>query len=147
MSDFRKLSGEVWASPQIDVADVAEAARLGFAMIVNNRPDGEAEGQPEGGAIARAAHELGLAYRAIPISHAGFSAVQIGEMRAALEEAQGPVLAYCRSGTRSTLLWGLAQAQAGHEPEAISEAAGAAGYDLAPIRAAMEDMLANGTRS
>jgi len=146
MSDFRRLSDEVWASPQIEVTDLAEAARLGFAMIVNNRPEGEAEDQPQGAEIAAAAQELGLAYRAIPISHAGFSALQITQMRSALDDARGPVLAYCRSGTRSSFLWALAQAQAGNDPQAISEAAGAAGYDVAPVRAVM-DMLASQARS
>ena len=141
MSDFRRLSDRVWASPQIDEQDVAEAAERGFAMIVNNRPDGEAPGQPEGSAIAAVAGRSGLDYRAIPITQAGFSMPQVEAMVAALDEARGPVLAFCRSGTRSTLLWALARAKAGDDPAQIAEAAAEAGYDIAPVRAAM-DMLA-----
>jgi uncharacterized protein (TIGR01244 family) len=141
MSDFRQLSETVSASPQIAPADVTEAARLGFAMIVNNRPDGEAADQVEGAEIAQACQAAGLAYRAIPITHAGFSEAQVIQMRQALDGAGGPVLAYCRSGTRSTLLWALAEAQAGHNPEEIASAAARAGYDVASVRTIL-DMLA-----
>lgn len=141
MSDFRKLSDKVWASPQIELADIAEAAGLGVVLIVNNRPDGEAQDQTSGTEIARAAGAAGLAYRAIPITHAGFSQAQVDEMAEALAAADGPVLAYCRSGTRSTLLWALAQARAGHDPDEIAAAAAAAGYDISPVRPAI-DMFA-----
>lgn len=138
MSDFRKLSDAVWASPQIDESDVAEAGEHGFAMIVNNRPDGEAPDQPAGAAIEAAARKAGLAYRAIPVDHSGLGPSQVEAMRAALDEAGGPVLAYCRSGTRSTMLWALARAQTGDDPDAIARAARDAGYDVAPIRSALE---------
>lgn len=142
MSVFRQLSDNVWASPQIGEAEVAEAARRGFAMIVNNRPDGEAEDQPSGAAVAQAAQAAGLGYRAIPITHAGFSEAQVEAMAEALEAAQGPMLAYCRSGTRSTLLWSLAQAAQGGDPSEIASAAAKAGYDVAPIYPAMEALAA-----
>lgn len=141
MSDFRKLSDKVWASPQIELEDIEEARSAGITLIVNNRPDGEDPGAPQGADIAEAAQAAGLSYVAIPIGHSGFSEPQIDQMIAALAEAQGPVLAYCRSGTRSTLLWALAQAKLGESPDAITSAAMAAGYDVSPIRA-MLDMLA-----
>ncbi len=141
MSDFRQVTPTFWASPQIGLDDVQEAAARGFALIVNNRPEGESEDQVPGAAIAAAAAELGLGYSAIPVTHAGFSEDQVEAMTAALGEAEGPVLAYCRSGTRSTLLWALAQAAQGREPEAIAAEAAGAGYDVAPIRP-MLDMLA-----
>lgn len=141
MSDFRKLSDTVWASPQIEIGDIEAAKASGVAMIINNRPDGEDPGAPQSDDIAAAAEAAGLAYVAIPIGHSGFSEPQIDQMIAALEKADGPVLAYCRSGTRSTFLWALAQAKSGESPEAITQAAMAAGYDISPIRA-MLDMLA-----
>ena len=91
--------------------------------------------------IEAAARAAGMNYIAIPITHAGFSAPQVAAMAAALAGAERPVLAYCRSGTRSTLLWALAEAQRGASPEALSVAAAAAGYDLAPI-APLLDMFA-----
>ena len=100
MSDFRQLTEHFWASPQIDLDDVAEAARQGFALIVNNRPEGEAPDQVPGHAIERAAQSAGIAYQAIPVTHAGFSEEQVRAMAAAIAKAEGPVLAYCRSGRR-----------------------------------------------
>ncbi|RPF71277.1 TIGR01244 family sulfur transferase [Aurantiacibacter spongiae] len=137
MSDFRRLTDQVWASPQITLDDVAEARERGFAMIVNNRPDGEVEDQPEGDAIEAAARAAGLDYRAIPVGHAGFSGPQVDAMAEALAAADGKVLAYCRSGTRSTLLWALARAQQGEDTDTIARAAAEAGYDIAPVRQAI----------
>jgi len=130
MSDFRQLTDDFWASPQIGVADVAEAKAHGIALIVNNRE-----------AIEAAARAAGLAYCAIPVTHAGFSEAQVRAMAAAIGEARGPVLAYCRSGTRSTLLWALAQAAEGEDPDTIAASAAAGGYDVAPVRGLI-DMLA-----
>lgn len=110
-------------------------------MIVNNRPDGEEPTAPQGDEIANLARDAGLEYVAIPIGHSGFSEAQVNEMVAALDAADGPVLAYCRSGTRSTFLWALAQAKSGAAPDEIVSAAMAAGYDVSPIRP-MIDMLA-----
>ena len=139
---FRKLTDGVYASPQIGVEEVAEAKALGVALIVNNRPEGESDDQTPGDAIEAAARAAGIAYVAIPVTHAGFSEPQVVAMREALDRAgDAPVLAYCRSGTRSTLLWALAEASAGADPAELAEAAAGAGYDLAPV-APLLDMLA-----
>lgn len=140
---FRRLDDSISVSPQITTAQVAEAAAAGVTMIINNRPEGEEPGQPEGAEIAAAAETAGIGYRAIPVTHAGFSANQLAEMNAALDAANGPVLAYCRSGTRSALLWALARAQQGDAPATLSEKAAGAGYDLSPVRAMM-DALSGG---
>lgn len=138
MSDFRRLSDQVWASPQITLDDLQEAASRGFTLVVNNRPEGESDDQTLGDVIEEAALAAGMNYLAIPITHAGFSEPQVLALEHALQLAEGPVLAYCRSGTRSTLLWSLARAKSGEAPVAIAEAAAAAGYDIAPIRAAVD---------
>jgi uncharacterized protein (TIGR01244 family) len=138
MSDFRQLTDSFWASPQITLEDVEEAKARGFALIINNRPDGEGAEQVPGGAIEAAARSAGLDYRSIPVTHAGFSEDQVRAMATAIDEAAGPVLAYCRSGTRSTLLWALARAAAGEVPDTIASRAAAAGYDVAPVRALIE---------
>jgi uncharacterized protein (TIGR01244 family) len=140
MSRFRKLTENVLVCPQLALEDVAAAAASGIAVIVNNRPDGEDPDAPQGADIAAAAAAAGLNYVAIPISHAGFSEPQVNAMIAALEQAEGPILAYCRSGTRSTFLWALAAAKQGEDPDAIARAALQAGYDISPIRG-MLDML------
>jgi len=138
---FRQISDRVWASPQITLDDVAAAAAQGFTLIINNRPEGESDDQTPGDAIAAAAAAAGLGYAAIPITHAGFSQTQVESMVEALGKGEGRVLAYCRSGTRSTLLWALAQASLGADLDAVSGQAAAAGYDVSGVRPLM-DMLA-----
>ena len=86
------------------------------------------------------ARSAGIDYVAIPVTHAGFSEWQMEAMAKALTKASGPVLAYCRSGTRSTLLWALTEARRGRNPGVLAAQAAAAGYDLTPVRALM-DML------
>ena len=144
MSDFRQLSETVFASPQIDIADLETAKAAGVTLIVNNRPDGEEPSAPQGAEIEAAANALGLDYVAIPIDHSGFSHEQIDAMGEAIKSAEqsanGATLAYCRSGTRSTLLWALAQAKAGQAPEAIARAGMEAGYDVSPIRTLLESL-------
>lgn len=138
---FRQLSASVYAAPQIGLPEVAEAARLGIALIINNRPEDESPDQVPGPEIEAAARAAGIAYVAIPVTHAGFSEPQVTAMADAMAAATGPVLAYCRSGTRSTLLWSLAEASKGASPAELAEAAAGAGYDLTPVRPLL-DMLA-----
>jgi uncharacterized protein (TIGR01244 family) len=143
---FRKIDDRTLVSPQIEVEDVATAKALGVALIVNNRPEGESADQTPGEAIAAAAQAAGIAYVAIPVTHSGFSMNQVTALDAALRQAgDAPVLAYCRSGTRSTLLWALTQARAGVSPDTIAAKAADAGYDVSPIRAQL-DILAAGDR-
>jgi len=141
MSDFRRLTENIYVSQQLELDDVTGAADAGIAMIVNNRPDGEEPSAPQGHEISAAAAAAGVNYVAIPIGHSGFSEPQVDAMIAAFEQAEGPILAYCRSGTRSTFLWALAEAKQGGDPETISRTAASAGYDISPIRP-MIDMLA-----
>lgn len=141
---FRQLDPRMYASPQIGFGEVAEAAKLGIALIVNNRPEDESTDQTPGAVIEQAAREAGIDYVAIPVTHAGFSGSQVAAMRAALDKAgRAPVLAYCRSGTRSTLLWALAEAQGGKDPDALAAAAASAGYDLTPIRTVLDALAAS----
>lgn len=137
---FRTLTPDLMVASQIAVDDVAEAAQMGVTLIINNRPEDESDDQTPGEEIEAAARAAGLGYVAIPITHAGFSEPQVAAMVGALAGAPGPVLAYCRSGTRSTLLWALAEASQGGDPDALTNMAAKAGYDVGPIRPLM-DML------
>lgn len=141
MPDFKVLSENVLASEQIALGDIAAAKAVGVTTIVNNRPDGEDPSAPQSDVVEAEARDAGLSYVSIPIGHSGFSETQVDAMIEALEGAEGSVLAYCRSGTRSTLLWALASAKRGVDPDAITRAALSAGYDVSPIRPMM-DMLA-----
>ena len=140
---FRKIDDKTYASPQIELADVAEASALGIGMIINNRPEDESADQTPGAEIEAAARAAGIAYIAIPVTHAGFSMPQVEAMEAALAAAgDKPVLAYCRSGTRSTLLWSLAQARMGMPTDAIAASAAGAGYDVGPIMPQLDFLAA-----
>jgi uncharacterized protein (TIGR01244 family) len=121
---------------QIEAADLAEIAAAGVTLIVNNRPDHEEPGQPTSAELRQAAEAAGLGWRDIPIT-AVISSDQIEEMAAALEEKDGKLLAFCRSGTRSTYLWALARGRRGADAETLIGQAAAAGYDLTPLRHAL----------
>jgi uncharacterized protein (TIGR01244 family) len=137
------LTDTLYVAPQISVDTVKEAADMGVSLIINNRPEGESSDQTPGDTIEAAARAAGMDYAAIPVTHAGFAPWQIDALDEAFaNNAGGKALLYCRSGTRSTLLWGLSRARAGEDVDAISETARAAGYDLAPIRQIMEALAA-----
>ena len=129
MGEFRRIDARVSVAPQISVADVAAASDAGFVCIVNNRPDGEAPEEPQGAEIAAACSDAGLDYHTIPVA-GGFSAEQAAALRDVIAGAGGPVLAYCRSGTRSCFLWALSEALAGDDPDEIAAKAAGAGYDV-----------------
>ena len=136
---FRTLTDRILVAPQISVDDVAEAQAQGVTMIVNNRPDDEEPGQVNGAQIEAAALKAGIDYIAVPVAHGGFAPWQLDGMAQVLEQAgEGKLLAYCRSGTRSTLLWALTRARAGDHPDVLAAQAAAAGYDISPVRQIMD---------
>ena len=133
MSDFRKVTEEFSVAPQITVEDIAAAAAAGFSLIINNRPDGEDLDQPTNAQMQAAALAAGLDYVFAPV--VGRPSRETAEVvRAAIEEADGPVLAYCRSGTRSINTWALGQALSGQTPrDDLLSLGHGAGYDLTAI--------------
>ena len=129
MTDFRTVTDTFSVSPQISISDVATAAAEGVTLIINNRPDGEDSGQLRGAEIEAAARAAGLDYVHIPVVGRP-SAAQVDAMRAAVAGAQGKVLAYCRSGTRSITIWALGSDQ---PRGTLLQLGAAAGYDLGAI--------------
>ena len=89
MTGFRRLSETVFASPQITPDDIAAAREAGVTLVINNRPDGEAEDQPPGARIEAAAREAGMDYRAIPVGGAGFGEPQVEAMAEAGKRPRG----------------------------------------------------------
>jgi uncharacterized protein (TIGR01244 family) len=133
MSDFRRVTDDLSVAPQISVADVAEAARQGFKTIVNNRPDGEDPAQPDAAQIKAAATAAGLEFISLPVV-GGPTPDQVAKTAEWFATAQKPVLAYCRSGTRSIVTWSLSQAATGARPRDELVALGrSAGYDLSAV--------------
>ncbi len=133
MTDFRQVTDSYAVSPQIEPADIARAKADGFVMVINNRPDGEVPDQPTSAQMEAAATAAGLAYRHIPV-RGGPTPDQAAEQAEAIAEAGGPVLAFCRSGTRSIITWSQAAAkEAGLSREEIVAKGSAAGYDLSGV--------------
>ena len=130
--DLRQLTDRFTVSPQIDVAHLHEIAGAGFRSILCNRPDGEEPGQCDYDSIAEAARAEGLEVCWIPVSGGVFSPQAVEEFRTALAEMPGPILAYCRSGTRCTMLWALSQHGVMADQE-IALRAAKAGYDVSGL--------------
>lgn len=135
--DLRRLTDDFAVAPQIDVADVAEAAALGFRTIICNRPDGESFDQTPFAEIEAAAQAHGLRFLAIPFTSGALNLDLVAQFGAALAEAPKPALAYCRSGARSCTIWSLAQAGEMAAGDIVSAAA-RAGYDMSGLRATLE---------
>lgn len=144
MLAIRPLNDRFAVAPQITPEDLPAIAAEGYVAIINNRPDDEEPGQPGGEAIRAAAEAAGLAYAAVPVTPAGFSHPQLDAMASALTAADGPVLAFCRSGTRSANLWALAAAKTGRAPHLLVGQAEAAGYDLSGIRPTLDALAGQG---
>jgi uncharacterized protein (TIGR01244 family) len=105
-SIFRALTPDVSVAPQLDPAAMALAARAGFKSVVNNRPDFEGgPDQPTSAQMEAAARAAGLQYRYLPVNGAYQSPEEIAAFARLLEELPRPLLAFCRSGARSTRLF------------------------------------------
>jgi sulfide:quinone oxidoreductase len=140
MSQIRQVTPDFFVAPQLSPADISAAAALGVKLIINNRPDGESADQTAGAEMKVAAEAAGIAYRALPFVMPPPPAVvaQTAEM---LSDGPGPVLAYCRTGTRSVTAWAMAQALEGERSaDELIALAGKAGYDLNGARGALEQL-------
>lgn len=135
MADIRKVTPQFSVAPQIGVEDVPAAKAAGFVKLINNRPDGEVPGQPTSAEMEQAARAAGLGYVHIPFVGRP-SPDQAEAVAREAEAAGGPVLAFCRSGTRSITAWSLGQAMSGRRaPQELIELAAGAGYDLSAVLA------------
>ncbi len=130
MTDFRRVTDQLSVAPQIGLDDLATAASQGFKLVINNRPDGEEPGQPTSAQVEAAAKAAGLGYVHIPVRGSP-TPDQVEANYRAVEVAEGPVLAFCRSGTRSIVTWSLGQFQADERSaQELVELGAQAGYDL-----------------
>jgi sulfide:quinone oxidoreductase len=129
--ELKKINDQVSVSPQIAIEDLTAIRQAGFEIIINNRPDGESPDQPLAQDVKKAAIELGFEYYDIPMGRDGVSPDMILQTQAVLNTGK-KILAFCRSGTRSTTLWALSQA--GNAPaEEIIGAAAHAGSDISHL--------------
>ncbi|RYG93238.1 TIGR01244 family phosphatase [Loktanella sp. IMCC34160] len=130
--DIKKISPRISVSPQIAASDIDAIKAAGFRAIICNRPDGEAADQPTFEEIESAAKTAGLEIAYLPIVAGKVSDQDAADFGNALDTLPGPVLAYCRTGTRSATLWSLSQA-ATMAPADILSATKAAGYDMGGV--------------
>jgi uncharacterized protein (TIGR01244 family) len=132
MPQFRKVTDSFQVSPQITPDEAREAVASGVVLIINNRPEGESPDQTPIAEIEAVARAGGADFISIPFVGRPTDA-QAKAQAEAVANAKGPVLAYCRSGTRSITAWALGEAAAGGDREELIRMARNAGYDLAPI--------------
>jgi uncharacterized protein (TIGR01244 family) len=119
----------------LDRSDLEALAQAGVRTVVNNRPDGEDPGQLDAGEARRIAEALGLDYHHIPVTAQSLSRADVDAFAAVLRDAPAPVVAHCRSGTRSALLWALTRLREGADPAALIAAAARHGIDIASLPA------------
>jgi uncharacterized protein (TIGR01244 family) len=106
--DYRSIDDRYAVSGQITTDQMAEIKAAGFNSVICNRPDGEQPGQPTATEIGLAAEAAGLAFRHIPVASGQITPADVEKVAAAIDELNGPVFAYCRSGARSTNLYMMA---------------------------------------
>ena len=130
-----ELAPGLCAAGALDSADIERLAAAGVKTVINNRPDHEDPGQLPAAEARQAAEAHGIAYHHIPVTMATLSRADVDAFAAVLDSAPAPVVAHCRSGTRSALLWALARMRAGADPAELVAAAARAGIDIAALPA------------
>ena len=134
---IRPLDEALSASPQIAPEDLPAIAAQGFRSVISSRPDGEEPGQPSAEALRQAAKAAGLAFAHVPVVGGAISDQDVADFREALADLPQPVFGFCRTGTRTTILWALTNA-ASESPDHLIARAKTAGYDLGALRPRLE---------
>jgi uncharacterized protein (TIGR01244 family) len=135
--DIRKITPTYFVAPQLDPADMADIKAAGIATVICNRPDAEVPPAFQADSLEAAAQAAGLRFVRLPLTHQTMTPPNVAAQMEHLNASDGPVLAYCASGTRSTVIWCLGQAGE-METDDILRAAQAAGYDLGNIRPTLD---------
>ena len=136
--DVKKVLPNFSVTGQIHLNDFEAVASQGFRSVIINRPNGESADQPDHADIEAAASKHGIAVRYVPVIPGKIADADIADFAQALREMPGPVLAYCKTGTRSMMLWALAHA--GELPtDVILKTAQDAGYDIGGLAPRLND--------
>jgi sulfide:quinone oxidoreductase len=139
--EIKRISRFLSVSPQIDTGHVRQIAVQGFRTIINNRPDREKINQPLARDLSAEAVSHGMVFVNQPVISGHVTIGDSERFAAELHLAEGPVLAFCRSGTRCTILWALSEARH-REVDEIMSFASSIGYDLKKYRENMEQIAA-----
>ncbi len=137
--DISRITDDYSVTPQISPADIPAIVEAGFKSVICNRPDDEVEPDKCSAEVEAAVKAAGLTWLDNPFSSPALTMTHVEAQRTALATLPRPVLAYCRSGTRCTVVWALAQAQAGTMPaDQVVAAAAEAGFDVSHLRPTLD---------
>jgi uncharacterized protein (TIGR01244 family) len=141
MLNMIPLDEHMLVSGQIQPADFAHIAKAGVRLVINNRPDGEAlMGQPKTAEVEEAARAHGIAFLDLPFTMNTLTPEHVATFARALEGTEGRILAYCRSGSRSSMIWAAARVASGANVEDVLAQAQNAGIDLNQARALIDGL-------
>ena len=129
----RVLTEKLHVCSQIRVEEISTLAEQGYSTIINSRPDGEVRGQPTSAEVNAAARSVGIAYLYQPVSSKEITTQEADRFILAVAQAQGKVLAHCRTGTRTATLWALSQRDKQNVDDILATAK-QMGYDLEFLR-------------
>ncbi len=135
--DRRDITDRYSVAPQIEISDIAALAEDGFTTIIDNRPDAEIPPELQSDEMAKVAEAAGIRFVYNPVVNGGLTEDMVTAQGAEIGAEDGRILAYCRSGTRSTIVWALSQAGTRPADDLISDAA-RAGYDIAGLKPQIE---------
>ena len=141
--DIRPITPRYAVSPQISVEDIPAIAAAGFTRIICNRPDAEVPPSHQAPAIGAAAQAAGLEFEVLELTHQTMTPENVARQKALAAAGQGPVLAYCASGTRCSVVWALGQC-GDMNPDEILQKTASAGYQLDALRPRLEEICAAG---
>lgn len=137
--DIRTLTPRYSVSPQIAVEDVPAIVEAGFKTVICNRPDAEVPPSHQALALQDAVEAAGLKFEVLPLTHQTMTPENVAAQRDMYENNPGPVLAYCASGTRCSVVWALGQV-GDLGVDAVLSTAAQAGYDLSNLRPALDSL-------
>ena len=141
---IKQLSADFFAGPQLVPEHMALIAEKGIKVVINNRPDGEQPDQPSAEQMKAAAEEAGITYYYLPVTGQTLNAEAVKKTKEILDKQEGPVLAHCASGTRSSILWGLVQiCEEGQSVDDVCRHLQERGVDPSNARPLMEMVAAN----
>ncbi|UWQ73122.1 TIGR01244 family sulfur transferase [Leisingera sp. M658] len=140
--DARVITPRYSVSPQISAEDLPAIADAGFKTVICNRPDAEVPPSHQAEAIRAAAEAAGLRFEVLPLTHQTMTPENAARQRELYEGCEGPVLAYCASGTRCSVVWALSQACDMCADDILLKTA-AAGYQLDGLRPALDSLAGN----
>ncbi|MFT4961091.1 MAG: hypothetical protein ACI92Z_002177 [Paracoccaceae bacterium] len=135
----RQITPRYFVSPQINAEDLAAAAKSGFTTVICNRPNAEVPPSHQSDAIKAAALAAGLEFQVLELTHQTMTAENIARQRDIIAGSAGPVLAYCASGTRCSVIWALGQAETMPVDEILATTS-KAGYDLGGLRPRLQEV-------